>query len=1072
MKYIKLSKTISGLALALLVLSCTALFGSSLYANENSAVATITGTVTSESDNLPVIGANVMVKGTLTGTVTDLDGSFSIEAQPSDVLVISYLGFSTVEVEVGNQTDFSIVISEDAFALSEVIVTGYGSRKLSHNTGAIAQVKGRDIAAIQANRVDDALAGKLSGVLIQNQDGEPGADPRIQIRAASSISGDSNPLIVVDGYPISGSLATVNPNDIESLEILKDAASAAIYGSRGANGVVLVTTKQGQSGKPTISYNAYGSISNKAVGNILQTGPEWAAFSRQEIAAGRWDVSQVDPEFLEFRLSAYERSPGVVNVEDWLFQTGSSMNHDLSISGGTDDVRYFASLGYLDTEGIAITQGFERINARLNVDANIGRKVKAGINFNGFSGDRDILGHDIRDLLRAYSVHPIYHTAESIAFVQQLDQEAQALGLDPFDNGYRGGDAPFNNSISTLQPGDTAQDWHYGRANNGIGGSGDAGPATKLDNTDRSQQTFFGNVSAYLQYNIVDGLDIKSVLGGDLRDTRDFFWRGLEFDSRARSTQTRLNESNIKRSSVLSETTLNYNKVIGKHDIGAVAGLEFQNFYLSGITLNGTNVPFGQPANFAILDPADISITERDETIARRSVFGRINYAYDNRYLASVSLRRDGDSRFGINNRFEIFPAFSLGWNLHNESFFNSEFLSDLKLRVSRGSLGTTSFLGAFGSLSLLNPQATIFGNGFLIPNDIANPDLTWQTNTETNFGTNLGFLQNRFRISVDYYTSEIQDILINQSVPEVVGTTSIALNSGDVRSSGLELEFGATVIDKPGFRWNLSANFSTVNNEITDLGGLDELPRVQYGQSGRGPIFRNYVGGEIGEMWGLETTEEVGFEFLEDGTRHPNNRTGESFVVDQNGDGVIDRTRTVEEGGDLVKIGQNTPDFYWGLNSQMSFGPLDVSMQFQGSQGGEVYNIDPLYYGSEWSGRLVDGFDSEGDGIADHNGQFFIGNRRQTDSGIQSASYLALRNLTVGFNLDSDWLDEIGIGSARVYLASTNLLYIVGSDYTSYNPEGVEITNSGYLGPTTYGVQVGASPVVRSFTAGLNVNF
>jgi len=620
MKYKKLFKTFTGLVLALLVLSCTSLLGTSLYANENSAVATITGTVTSESDNLPIIGANVMVKGTLTGTVTDLDGSFSIEAQPSDVLVISYLGFSTVEVEVGNQTDFSIVISEDAFALSEVIVTGYGSRKLSHNTGAIAQVKGRDIAAIQANRVDDALAGKLSGVLIQNQDGEPGADPRIQIRAASSISGDSNPLIVVDGYPISGSLATVNPNDIESLEILKDAASAAIYGSRGANGV------------------------------ILQTGPEWAAFSRQEIAAGRWDVSQVDPEFLEFRLSAYERSPGVVNVEDWLFQTGSSMNHDLSISGGTDDVRYFASLGYLDTEGIAITQGFERINARLNVDANIGRKVKAGINFNGFSGDRDILGHDIRDLLRAYSVHPIYHTAESIAFVQQLDQEAQALGLDPFDNGYRGGDAPFNNSIYTLQPGDTAQDWHYGRANNGIGGSG------------------------------VDGLDIKSVLGGDLRDTRDFFWRGLEFDSRARSTQTRLNESNIKRSSVLSETTLNYNKVIGKHDIGAVAGLEFQNFYLSGITLNGTNVPFGQPANFAILDPADISITERDETIARRSVFGRINYAYDNRYLASVSLRRDGDSRFGINNRFEIFPAFSLGWNLHNESFFNSEFLSDLKL--------------------------------------------------------------------------------------------------------------------------------------------------------------------------------------------------------------------------------------------------------------------------------------------------------------------------------------------------------------------------------------------------------
>ena len=502
----------------------------------------------------------------------------------------------------------------------------------------------------------------------------------------------------------------------------------------------------------------------------------------------------------------------------------------------------------------------------------------------------------------------------------------------------------------------------------------------------------------------------------------------------------------------------------------AVAGIEFQNFYTNGISLNGTNVPFGQPANFALLDPADVSISERNETISRRSQFGRINYAYDNRYLASVSVRRDGDSRFGANNRYEIFPAVSLGWNVHNEGFFNPGFLSDMKLRFSRGSLGTTSFLGAYGSLSLLNPQATIFGNGFLIPSDIANSDLTWQTNTETNFGVNLGFLDNRFRVGVDYYTSNIEDILINQSVSEVLGTTSIALNSGDVKSSGLEIELGAAVINSGKFRWNVNANLSTVNSEITDLGGLDELPRAQYGQSGRGPIFRNYLGGEIGEMWGLETSGSVEAEFLEDGTRHPNNRTGESYVVDQNGDGVIDRTRTVEEGGDLVKIGQNTPDFYWGLSSQMSFGSLDFSLQFQGSQGGEVYNIDPLYYGSEWSGRLIDGF-GEG-GVANHNGQFYLGNRRQTDYGIQDASYVALRNLTVGYSLDPQWLSDAGIGSARVYLAATNLLYLMGSDYTSYNPEGVEITNGGYLGPTTYGVQVGASPVVRSFTFGLNVNF
>ena len=1025
-----------------------------------------------DEDGQPLIGANILVQGTTVGTITDIDGTFSIEANQGDVLVVSYIGYEEQRITVDGGGLISLSLSPNAQALNEVIITGYGSRKKSHNTGAIAQLKGGEIAAIQATRVDEALAGKMSGVLIQNQDGAPGSDPKIQIRAASSISGDSNPLIVVDGYPISGSLATVNPNDIESLEVLKDAASAAIYGSRGANGVILVTTKKGKSGKPSISYNAYVSTSSKYRDNILKTGPEWAEFAEGEIRAGNWDLTQVDPAFVDFRLNAYKNSPDVLNVEDWLFRSGKSMNHDLSISGGTDDVKYFASVGYQNTDGIAIDQGFERYNARMNVDANLGSKFKAGLNINGFIGDRDIVGHDMRDLLRAYSVHPVYHTEASIAFVQQLDQQAQALGLAAFNNGYRGGDAPFNNSIYTLQPGDTAQDWHYGRANNGIGGSGDAGPATKLDNTDRYQKTLFGNLSSYLQFEIAEGLNIKTVLGGDVRDTEDFFFRGLEFDSRARITQTALDQTNTQRSSVLSETTLNFQRVIDAHDISAVAGVEFQNFFINGISLDGTNVPFGQPANFALLDPADLSISERDEKVSRRSLFGRINYAYDNRYLASVSVRRDGDSRFGANNRYEIFPAFSLGWNVHNESFWSSDFLSDLKLRFSRGSLGTTSFLGSYSSLSLLNPQATVFGNGFLIPSDIANPDLTWQTNTETNYGINLGFLGNRFTLGVDYYTSDIEDILINQSVSEVLGTTSIVLNSGDVKSSGIEFELGAAVINNSNFRWQLGANLSTVNSEITDLGGLNELPQAQYGQSGRGPIFRNYVGGEIGEMWGLETSGPVEMLYLEDGTRHPNNDTGESYVIDQNGDGIIDRTKTVEEGGDLVKIGQNRPDFYWGVNSQFSFNNVDVSLQFQGSQGGEVYNIDPLYYGSQWSGRLVDSFDEDGDGKADHNGLHYIGNRRQTDSGIQDASYVALRNFTIGYTLESDVIDRVGLGAARVYVAATNLLYLMGDDYTSYNPEGVEITNGGYLGPTTYGVQVGASPVVRSLTAGINVNF
>ncbi len=1029
---------------------------------------TVKGTVTSQADNEVLPGVTVIIQGTTRGTETDFDGNFSIEVKMGDILAFSYLGYAQKIVTITNQKTINVSLAEDASELDEIVVVGYGTRKRSQISGAVAKIGGEDVANVQVARVDDALAGKLSGVLIQNQDGSPGAAPKIQIRAASSISGASNPLIVVDGYPISGGLETINPNDIESLEILKDAASAAIYGSRGANGVVLVTTKKGKSGKAKFSYNTYVSASNKYRDNILMSGPEWAAYARSEMAAGNWDATLTqDAAFLEYRLSAYENSPGAISPEDWLFQTGTTQSHDFSVSGGNDDAKYFASVGYQNAEGVVITQGFERMNARLNVDANLGDKFKAGLSFNGFVSDRDILAHDMRDLLRSYGVHSIYHTEESIAFVQQLDQQAQALGLAAFDNGYRGSTYEAS-SIYELEPGMAAQDWHYGRANNGIGGSGDAGPAAKLDNVDSWQKTFFGNVSGYLQYNIMEGLSIKTVLGGDMKDTQTYAHRLLGYDSRARDSQTFMDQIDLKISSVLSETTLSYATKIGKHDISAVAGVEFQNTRFIGTRLDGSNVPDEAVLNYNLFDPADIVVTETDEKRVRESVFGRINYSYDDRFLLSASLRRDGDSRFGANKKYETFPAISLGWNLHNESFLKeNELLSRLKVRFSTGSLGTTSFLGSYDSLSLLDPSATIYGTGYLIPSNSPNPDLTWQTNTETNYGVDLGILNNRFTLGIDYYTSDIEDILINQAQSEVLGNPSSILNVGDVESSGLEFELAGSLMNTEDFSWNMSANLSTVNTEITYLGGLDELPQQIFGQSGRGPVFRNYVGGGIGEMWGLETTGEVEMKYLADGTRHPNNTTGESYVVDQNGDGVIDRTRTVADGGDLVLIGQNTPDFYWGMSHNFRYKDFDMSFQLQGSHGAEVYNIDPLYYESQWGGRLTGTFDANGDGIADHNGEHYTANRNQTDAMIQDASYVALRNLTIGYTLKSELADKIGFSSIRFYGAATNLLYIMGSDYTSYNPEGVNTTD-----PTVYGAQVGASPVVRSFTLGLNVNF
>ena len=459
-------------------------------------------------------------------------------------------------------------------------------------------------------------------------------------------------------------------------------------------------------------------------------------------------------------------------------------------------------------------------------------------------------------------------------------------------------------------------------------------------------------------------------------------------------------------------------------------------------------------------------VSETEIIRVRKSLFARGQYAYDNRYLFSASIRRDGDSRFGSENLYGIFPAASLGWNVHNESFWKSEKINQLKLRVSTGKLGTSSFLNDYDAQQLLNPITTIYGLGYGISNNIENPYLTWQTNTETNFGIDLGVFKNRLTLSADYYISDIEDMLLGNSVSyAAVGIPSYIANTGDMTSSGFELGLNAAIIQKKDLTWSVGGNISTVTTEITDLGSVEELPQVQYGQSGRGPVFRNYVGGEIGEMWGLETIGEVEMIYLEDPTRNPNNTTGESYVVDQNGDGIIDSE-------DYVKIGQATPDFYWGLNSSATYKAFDFSMQWQGAYGAEVYNIDPLYYESQWSGRLVDTFDEDGDNIADHNGEHYIGNRNQTDAGIQSATYAALRNITLGYTFKNDWMKKTALSSVRVYLAATNLLYIMSSDYTSYNPEGVETGNTGYLGPTTYGVQVGASPIVRSFTFGANVNF
>ena len=1054
----------------------------------------VSGTV-SDANGDPIPGATVLVQGTNNGTTSDFDGNFSIAVEENQNIEVTYVGYTSQTILFTGQDSLSVSLTEDLNELDEIVITGYGSTKKANLTGAIAKVTGSEIASLQTARVDDALAGKLSGVFIQNQSGNPGADPKIAIRAASSITGNSNPLIVVDGYPISGSLATVNPNDIESIEVLKDASSAAIYGSRGANGVILVTSKKGKSGATKFSYNAYTSFSDKYRENINMTAGQWGAHAEAEIANGNWDIAELNsiaPGYADYKIWGYKNSPDVVAIEDYVFDGGSTQSHNFSASGGNENSNFFASVGYQDVDGITITQDFQRINARLSVDTKLSDKFKAGVSFNGYTSQSTALEHDLRDILRGGSLHPIYHTAESIAFVQELEARHRALGIRVDRKGSVGGFKAFDDnkpkeqipgthaalSIYDLEPGDPAWDFHYGRIGNGIGGSSNPGTASLIDNKSNTGKEYFANISAYLEYNIAEGLNLKTVLGGDYRSTQANRHYLVSGDNNGELKDTYLDQDNVSRSSWLSETTLTYKTVINDvHDITGLIGVEVQKNQVSGIYIDGNNVGsiLGDPLNYALLTNADTEVSEKEDLGQRESVFARLGYAYDNRYLVSASVRRDGDSRFGSNNRHQIFPAFSIGWNLHNEAFFNNAGLvSKLKPRISYGSLGTVSNLGYHNALSFVNASGTVLGNGFNIPSDLSNPDLTWQTNTETNFGIDLGILNNRITFGVDYYTSDIEDILIDQSVPQIFGRKSIRLNSGDVKSSGLEFELNAGIIQNGNLTWSMSANLSTVKTEITDLGSLSALPdNNSYGTSGRGGVYRNYVGGEIGEIWTLETTGSVAMEHVINPLDVIGNTSGEVYVVDQNGDGRIDATKSVADGGDLVKQGTNTPDFYWGMSHNLNYKNFDLGLQFQGSHGGIVYNVDPLYNGSNWGGRLRSSFDANGDGQEDATGKFYKRERDFTDHVIQDASFIALRNLTFGYTLDDSLINQVGLSSVRVYAAATNLLYIMADNYTSYNPEGVDTSSSSkYAGPITYGHQSGETPIARSFTFGLNINF
>lgn len=1030
---------------------------------------TVSGLIISAENNQPVPGVNVLIKGTSNGTVTDFDGLYSIEAVPGDVLQFSYLGFVTQSITITNQTIVDITLGEDQNKLDDVIVVGYGTRKKSHLTGAIAKVNGKNLAALQVTRVDEALAGQLAGVRVQNTSSEPGAPQKIQIRAASSITSNTDPLIIVDGYQISGDLGTVNANDIESIEVLKDASSAAIYGSRGANGVILVTTKKGRTGKPSFGYNIYKSATTVNKRDKVYTSlSDW--ITNIENNRGNWAPNYGDEynQLFDLKLNFYKDVDALgigTDYEDNTFRTGISLNHDFNVRGGGENVKYFASVGYLNAEAAIQDSDFERYSGRVNIDAQLNEKFSAGISVNGIYSERTIFPTQLHNALRTQSFLPRFHTAESIALVQAYNQTITALG-------YPGAVSRDDSLLSELKVGDYAHEWHFNinRTDNiltdsgieirtpvGIGISTDNGAQAKIDGRNRSKTVFFANSNGYFDYEIIEGLNFKTTFGADIEQKQNYSNK-LSFGTRSGIDGTQQDLKEVRKTSWLSENTLNYSTILGeKHDLNLIAGASLGRKHQESVELNGEVLISDEILTFGSM--GFVQARNSISNITRQSGFFRANYAFDDLYLLSFSIRRDGDSRFGKENKWGNFPAASLGWNVHNESFFESisDTWSALKLRASYGSLGTTSGLGAYSHLSNLRTNQITLGDEILIAfkqGNLANPDLGWQKNTETNFGADLGFLNNKIRLGLDYFTSTTEDLLLDRDLPQVTGFNSIDINLGELESNGWEVELGTT-IGTDNFSWTINASASGTETIVNDLAGaeqIDERPDT------RAPIFRTALGRGISEFYGYKATNEViSEEYLEYPGYPINGGVSHVLVEDINNDGEINED-------DIVYLGDNSPDFIWGLSNNFSYKSLDLSFTLQGAHGAEVANADPFYYETHWRGGYNDLYE-----IDNPTDAYRLQDKRNTDVFIQDASFVSLRNLTFGFTLrDNSAINKAGIESLRIYFASSNLLYLTASDYTSFNPEGVNLEDS----PTSFGAQRGATPITRSISYGINLNF
>ena len=1028
-----------------LILMVLLIFNITIFA-QNSTI--IKGTVVSATDNIPIPGVNVVVLKTIKGTTTDFDGKYQIQANEGEVLQFSYLGFVTQVVIVSNQNNINIALAEDLSQLDEVVIVGYGTQKKSHLTGAISKVVNESLDQIAVSRVDDALIGQVSGVNIQATNAEAGGAPTITIRGFGSITADSGPALVVDGVVVSSDfLGNLNMNDVESFEVLKDAASAAIYGSEGSNGVILITTKSGKSGKTKFSYEAYtGRKEAHGSDDYRKSVAKWAQI--EQAATGTLSGETLYAQLL-VATTGVDR-----DWQDVFFDGGNITSHSLSARGGSENTKFSTSLRALHDEGVVITDDYKLYTASLKVDSKLGKKVKFGINATPSYSKQRNLPTSIHNPTRQSPWLPIYHTEETLQFINRGSYPDVGVG-----------DYFYENHLVNL---DLDNDGNSERPRT----SGDSNPYAQY--VEREHYEFntklFG--STYLSYEILDGLTAKTSLGVTLEQRKRTRWDGTKHHA-AGNSRAQYNLQNRYRTRLISDNTLNYNKAFGNHEIDVLAGMTIQQRKSenSEVTGNGYSNDLLKNLQGAT---AIAEYIEVNTELKKVGYFGRINYAFADKYLASISFRRDGSSVFGINTKWGNFPAASVGWNVAKENFLkDSDFVSNLKFRASYGFTGAENFnvgndvVNVWPYLALLqNSNAITDGNidAGVSPLNIANALLQWEASEEFNPALDFGFFNNRISGSIDYYQRTSDKLLLNNPVSYVTGFNGGIVNLGEVQNRGWELELRTKNIANEKFSWNSTIIASTNQNELLSFGDSNNaLIEDTYGRNSQ---WINRVGEPISSFWGFVVDEqaynEIEFRttYVDNPWNRINGQAQDVIVKDLNGDGIItDDDKTI--------LGDPYPDLVYSFTNEFKFGNFDFSFMLQGSVGAQVNNIGDEYFYNWFGNSTRNGGELQAvaDGLVTHPS--FIQEKVLTSEVIASADYFSLRNINIGYNMPEDLTTKLGVSGLRLYATAQNLIYITADDYHGFNPEHDDNGN-----PRAYGSQRGGTPIFKTITLGLNIDF